>query len=111
LKSVDQKTLDLTQWLEYFTEGVKLSILKVKERVLQLSIEKGRIERKGQIALNERQMKIIEFIQSNGRITSADIQKMFKISRQAAYKEIRKLLQLEIVEQQGSGKGIFYAFK
>ena len=111
LKSVDQKTLDLTQWLEYFTEGVKLSILKVKERVLQLSIEKGRIERKGQIALNERQMKIIEFIQSNGRITSADIQKMFKISRQAAHKEIRKLLQLEIVERQGSGKGVFYVFK
>ncbi|UCE39570.1 MAG: Fic family protein, partial [Thermoplasmata archaeon] len=40
LSSVDQKTLDITGWLEYFTDGVLLSIAKVKEKVLQLSIEK-----------------------------------------------------------------------
>jgi len=46
------------------------------------------------------------------RVTiGGDIQKMFKISRQAAHKEIRKLLQVEIIERQGSGKGIFYVFK
>lgn len=111
LKSVDQNILDLTRWLEYFTEGVKISIQRVKERVLQLSIEKGKRERKGQIALTERQMKIIEVIQRNGRITSGDIQKMFNISRQAAHKEIKRLLELEIIEQRGSGKAVFYVLK
>jgi len=111
LKSVKQNTLDLTQWLEYFTEGVKISILRVKEKVLQLSIEGKKRKEKGQIALTERQMKIIEFIQKNGRIASSDIQKMFKISRQAAHKEIKKLLELEIIESKGSGKNVFYVFK
>jgi len=108
LKSVDQNTLDLTGWLEYFTEGVKVSILRVKEKVLQLSIEKGRQRRKGQIALTERQMKIIEFIQRNGKIKAGDVAGMFKITRQAALKELSKLVKLQVIELKGKGRGAYY---
>jgi Fic family protein len=111
LKSVDQKSLDLTQWLEYFTDGVLLSISKVKEKVLQLSLEKHKKAARGQIALTEKQAKIVEHIISNGRITSAEIQNMFKISRQAAHKEIMKLAELNLVEQKGAGKAIYYVIK
>ena len=111
LKSVNQKTLDLTQWPEYFLEGVRVSILRVKEKVLQLSLERQKQREKGQIALTERQMKIIELIQKNGQISSGDIQKTFKISRQAAYKEIKKLIELDIIERRGSGKAIYYVLK
>jgi len=45
-------------------------------------------------------MKIVEFIQRNGQISSGDIQKTFKISRQAAYKEIKKLIELDIIERE-----------
>lgn len=54
LNSVDQKTLDLTGWIEYFTDGVLLSIQKVKEKVSQLSLEKHKKEAKGQVALTEK---------------------------------------------------------
>lgn len=111
LKSVDQKALDLTNWLEYFTDGVFISMSKVKERVLRLSLEKHKKELKGQIALTERQMKILEHIQRNGRITSGEIQKMFKISRQAAHKEMKKLIGIDIIEAKGSGKAIYYIIK
>jgi Fic family protein len=111
LKSVDQKTLDLTQWLEYFTDGVLLSISKVKEKVLQLSLEGHKKAARGQVALTEKQTKIIEQIISNGRITSGEIQKMFKISRPAAYKEIKKLIELNLIETKGAGKAIYYVFK
>ncbi|MCZ7392832.1 MAG: Fic family protein, partial [Candidatus Methanoperedens sp.] len=111
LKSVDQKTLDLTQWLEYFTDGVLLSISKVKEKVLQLSLEKHKKVARGQIALTEKQTKIVEHIISNERITSAEIQKMFKISRQATHKEIMKLVELNLIEQKGTGKAIYYVIK
>lgn len=111
LKSVDQKTLDLTQWLEYFTDGVLLSISKVKEKVLQLSLEGHKKAARGQVALTEKQTKIIEQIISNGRITSGEIQKMLKISRQAAHKELIKLIELELIEQKGTGKAIYYVIK
>ncbi len=108
LKSVDQNTLDLTRWLEYFIEGVKVSILRVKEKVLQLSIEKGRQRKKGQIALTERQMKIIGFIQQHGKITAGDVANMFKITRQAALKELSKLIELGVIELRGKGRGAHY---
>ncbi len=111
LKSVDQKTLDLTQWLEYFTDGVLLSISKIKEKVLQLSIEKHKKAAVGHIALAEKQSKIVGHIISKGRITSAEIQNMFKISRQAAHKEIAKLVELNLIEQKGAGKAIYYIIK
>ena len=78
---------------------------------MQLSIEGEKKRKGGQIALTERQIKIIEFMQRNGKITSGDLQKMFQISRQAIHKEIRKMAELDIIEQKGSGKAIFYVLK
>jgi len=111
LQSVNQKTLDVTKWLEYFAEGVAVSINTVKERVVRLSSERLRKAKKGQIALTERQMQIVEFINTAGKITSGDIQKMFEISRPAAYKEIKKLIELDIIEQRGSGRSTYYIMK
>lgn len=111
LDSVDPETIDVTRWLEYFTDGVLISITKVKEKVLRLSLEKHRNEEKGQIPLSERQMKIVEHIISKGRITSGAIQKMFSISRQAAHKELLKMIELNLIEQKGAGKAIYYVIK
>ena len=108
LKSVDQETLDLTQWLEYFTDGVLLSISKVKEKVLQLSMDKHKKDTQGQIQLTDRQMKIIEYIQANGQITTGNMAEMFKITRQAALKEINKLVESGIIKLEGKGRGAHY---
>lgn len=106
--SVDPKSLDLTQRLEYFTNGVLISITKVKEKVLRLSLEKHKKDSKGQVPLTERQMKIIEYLQQNGKITAGDAAKMFKITRQAALKELSKLVKLEIIKLEGKGRGAHY---
>jgi len=111
LNSVDREASDLSAWLEYFTDGVLLSLFKVKERALQLSLEKRKRNAKGQIALSERQMRIIEHIQSTGRITSGEIQKMFGISRQATHTELKNLMELDIIEQKGAGKSTYYVMK
>lgn len=108
LQSVDQKTLDLTYWLEYFVEGVNVSIQAVKERVVRLSSERLRKTERGQIALTERQMRIVEFINQNSKIAIGDISKMFKITRQAALKEVSKLVDLGVVKLQGKGRGAHY---
>ncbi len=107
LKSVDENG-DLTGWLEYFTDGIFISITRVRERVLQLSMERRKKESRGQIALTERQMQILEHIQQQGRITAGDVAEMFDISRQAALKELNKLVDLDVIELRGSGRGAHY---
>ena len=108
LQSVDQKTLDLTNWLEYFAEGVNVSIETVKERVARLSSERLRKAKRGQIALTERQMRIVEFINRSGRITNRDVREMFKLSDEGALKEIKKLINLGVVKSQGKGRALHY---
>lgn len=108
LQRVDQETLDLTNWVEYFVLGVSVSIEAVKERVARLSSERLRKKGRGQIALTERQMRIVEFLNQNGRITNQNVREMFKISDRAALKEIRKLVDLELIRSEGKGRSLYY---
>lgn len=111
LQTVDPETLNVTEWLEYFTEGVAVSIKTVKEKVIGLSQNIKVLKEKGQVALNERQMQIVEKIISEGQITNKDIQEMFGISNVAAYKELSKLVELEVLSQEGKGRTTHYILK
>ena len=108
LQSVKPDTLDLTNWLEYFTEGVNISTEAVKERIVRLSSKRLRKAKGKQIALTERQMRIIEFINQNGKITNRDVREMFKLSDEGALKEIKKLITLEIIKSEGKGRALHY---
>ena len=111
LKRVDLTTLDLTEWLEYFTDGVAVSIKNVRDRVIGLSKDIKFLKEKGQIALTERQMKIVEWILDKGQITNRDIREMFSISNRAALDEISKLLDFKIIKQRGKGRSTHYVLK
>jgi len=62
LKRVNGTWPDCTVRLDYFLKGVEISLHRVKERVLLLSSDEHRKVAGGQVALSERQIKIIEFI-------------------------------------------------
>ena len=108
LKNVDQRTLNLTGWLEYFTDGVAVSIKAVKDKVIGLSKDIKFLKERGQIALTERQVRIVEYILQNDRVTSSDISKILGISRQAALKEMNKLVDLKVIELKGKKRGAYY---
>jgi Fic family protein len=111
LQSVKPDILDLTNWLEYFVEGVNISIEAVKERILRLSSRRLQKAKGKQVALTERQMRIIEFINQNGKITNRDVREMFKLSDEGALKEIKKLTNLEIIKSEGKGRALQYILK
>jgi len=108
LKSVDQETLDLTGWLEYFTEGVAVSIKAVRDKVVGLSKDIKYLKERGQVALTGRQMEIVEHIIEKGNITNRDIRKMFNISNRAAMDEISKLIGMEVLKKVGKGRSTKY---
>ncbi len=110
LQSVDPNDLDLTSWLEYFTDGVAISVLSVKERVLRLSSDRLRRDIKGQISLTDRQMRIVELIHGRGAISSKELQQLFHISRQATHKEISKLVKLGVIKSVGKARATRYVF-
>lgn len=108
LKNIDQKSLDLTVWLEYFTEGVAVSIKAVKDKVIGLSKDIKFLKERGQIALTERQMKIVEEVINKGKITNREMRQMFEISDEAVRKEITKLTRLDVLKSKGKGRSVYY---
>jgi len=94
LKTAQTNNGDLTQWLEYFTDGVAYSVTEVKDTVLKL----GKQRKKGdaQIPLTTKQMQIVEYINTHGKVTNRDLQDLFNISAQAVHKELAKLVELEV---------------
>lgn len=108
LKSVNPKTINITKWLEYFCEGVAFSVNRVKEKVLALSGSKKATASLEQVALTKRQMQIVESISRSGKITSKEMQAMFKITPQAIHKEMKKLLGMKVVKLIGKGRGAHY---
>lgn len=108
LRNVDQKSLDLTKWLEYFTEGVAVSLKVVKDKVVGLSKNIKVLKEKGQIALTERQMKIVEWIIKQGQITNREVREMFSLSNRVALDEILKLIELKVIKQVGKGRSVHY---
>ena len=56
-------------------------------------------------------MRIVGSINRNGKISIGDIAGMFKISRQAALKEIVKMVEMEIVKREGRARASYYAMR
>jgi Fic family protein len=110
LKAVQRDKGDLTRWLEYFTEGVLYSINKVKEVITKIGLM-PKSDKTLQLELTQRQIKILEWIREKGKVTNKDLQAMFRISRQAVLKEISKLIEMELIELVGKGRGAYYRIK
>ena len=108
LKTIDPKTRDMTAWLEYFSEGVAVSVEAIRKKVIGLSKDIKALKQKGQIALTERQMRIVERIISKGSITNREARKILGLSDEGIRKEISKLINLEVLVKKGKGRSTHY---
>lgn len=111
LQTVDPETFDITKWLEYFAEGVAVSMGKVKEAVLKFGLDKRFKDLKGQVFLDEKQMKTLEHLLKHGKITSSEYQKMFNVSIRTARNHLNKLIELDLIKPVGPQKKRYYQLK
>ena len=108
LKSAD-KNHDLTNWLEYFCQGVFYSINKVKSEVLKLAEITSKYDNAIQLTPNE--ISVLTLLEEKEHIQNKDIQEMLDISPQASYKIIRKLKDNELITSIGNGRNTEYILK
>lgn len=100
---------DLSEWLTYFTNGVMVELNKIKEKVWDLSKDRRLRMRVGQIALNERQLTIINTLEAEGEITNPDFDELFpKISDDTILRDLKDLMEKGIVVKKGRTKGAKY---
>ena len=103
---------DLTAWLEYFTEGFAEELERVKERVKKLSLDSRLKGRTGQIALSERQMKLVEFMESYRSVSNKQWRSLLKdYSDDTILRDLKDLQKKGLIKKKGSTKGAVYILK
>ncbi len=114
LQSVAKSEGNMTAWLEYFTEGLAIELTRIKEKVKSLSTDLKIKKSLGgqQLALSERQIKIVEFVQENGFLQNKSFFELFPmISEDTVLRELKDLITKGILHKEGSTKGVRYVLK
>lgn len=110
LQSVEKEGI-LTNWLEYFTEGLAIELNKIKEKVEHVSVDSQLKERLGgkPLMLTDRQLQIIEYIQKAGYLQNQAFKSLFPmISEDSVLLDLKALMKAGIVKKTGSTKGAKY---
>ncbi|MDE0088079.1 MAG: winged helix-turn-helix transcriptional regulator, partial [Candidatus Poribacteria bacterium] len=98
----------LTSWLEYFTAGIAVEMQRVKELVLTHSRDRALRDKIGQVALSERQLAILAYVEKNSQITNRELQQLANLSHAAAHKELVTLVESGVLVKKGKARGTHY---
>jgi len=111
LKTVDPAKRELTHWLEYFCEGVDVSLEAVRKKILILTGGKSREMGSNQIALGDKHMKVVEYVRKNASITNQKVRELLSISNKTAYQMLETLCKYDVLAKRGGGRNTFYILK
>lgn len=107
-KNYKERERDLTRWLEYFIKGFKEEIDNVKKQVIVMSHRKVDDLVGSQIFIDKEQIKIINFLETMGRITVKDVIDILECPQRTAQFNLQKLKKIKIIQQVGKGPSSAY---
>jgi Fic family protein len=101
---------NLTPWIEYFTEVVAIELSKIKEKVRKLSLDtRLKVKFGEQIALSERQMRLMEYIADQGGAPMTALKKLIPmVSEDTILRDLKGLQEKNIIKKEGSTKSARY---
>ena len=98
-----EKNIDFTHWLKYFAEG----ILDELRRVIKLLPETQRLKPR----LEPHHKEILAYIEAHGSITQREYGAISSRSLATRKLDFEKLIQLNLIQAEGIGRGIYYVLK
>ena len=112
-ESQDLAERDLTHWLIYFTSGLAVELEKVREQVRRISADLQIKRRVGhQVALSDRQLKIMEYLNAHGNIQMKYAKKLIPmVSEDTILREFQDLVRQGIIKKESHGRGSTYKLK
>lgn len=113
LRSVAE-TGDLTAWLEYFMLGIAIEFNRVKGLVQKLSLDLHLKSTMGgsQIALTDRQIKIVEYLERYHELGMSEARDLLPdVSDDTILRDLRYLVEKGLLVRRGNTKGAKYSIK
>jgi Fic family protein len=100
LQAVRQQGEDLSRWLEYTSEGLRVTLERVWMRMQKVSSQTG----VNKLALRPKQEQLLQLLRDRGSMTPQEIWDAIGISKQGALDLLNPLLQAGIVKRIGTRK-------
>ena len=98
--------INITPWLTYFIKGFWEEAFRVKEQILSLQVGAGDITTR---RLTADELRIVDFLVTMGKITSADVVDILKIPKRTAQAKLKKLELYRIVKKISAGPMTYYS--
>ena len=99
LEHTTSNSTDITEWLEWFLNTMKSSILRAEETVKRVVSKSSFWQRHREIPMNERQVRVVNMIWDGftGKLTSSKWAKITKTSQATALRDITDLIEKGIL--------------
>lgn len=110
-KNYKERRADFTPWLEYFVRGFEQEIMAVKDTITSLAAKGIGKQTEQQVWLNKDQLKIIDFIEHVGRITTKDVKDILNCPQRTAQLYLKRLKETGIITPVGKGPATYYILK
>lgn len=102
--------MDYSTWLEYFTTGFLVEARKALEQIQSIGF--GQVSKRSeQIFLDASEIKIMDFLTTNSRITSDDVVDILGLSKRSVQLKLKVLGDKGLIKSQGKGPSTYYIAK
>ena len=108
IQSVRKNNMDMTAWLEYFVEGLRLQMEEIQEKGKKIIIADKVIKSLADMEFNIRQEKIVRYLLINRQIDNEQCQKVCKTIKRTATRDLTGLVEKNILKKHGEKKGTYY---
>lgn len=99
---------DLTIFIEAILYTLSLTSIDLSRDFYETFEQKMNISKKIGPELNPRQVKVIEYLNNNIKITRQQYTKMMGVSFMTSYRDLQELLEKRYILQKGKGRGTYY---
>jgi Fic family protein len=100
LEKVQQRDSDLTSWLEYSAEGLRVTLERVWSRIQKLTAGAG----KAKLVLRPKQEQLLHLLREHKALTPREIWDGVGVSKQGALDLLRPLIKAGLVRRIGTKK-------
>jgi len=100
LEAVREQDGDLSDWLEYSADGIRLTLQRVWDRVRRLEV----LATRPKLTLRPRQERLLQLLRERGALAPREIWDGLGVSKQGAMDLLRPLLEAGVVKKTGTKK-------
>ncbi|MCJ7459419.1 MAG: Fic family protein [candidate division Zixibacteria bacterium] len=98
IQSVRKNNMDMTVWLEYFVNGLRLQMEEIQQKGKQLIKQDVTLQKIKKIGLNQRQEKAVKHLISKGTVTVNEYQSVASCIRRTAQRDLEELVAKGIIK-------------